>query len=224
MFGNSQPIESQQQGIHPELVHWVNRARAGQRFRKPVATFNATAFAQVEHWLAESKAPWILDSGCGTGLSTLALAEQFPHARVVGVDRSAHRLSKTTAQHERILWVRADLVDFWRLLAASHWRPQQHFLLYPNPYPKPQHLKQRWHAHPVFPWLVECCHTLTCRTNWLIYAQELQQALLLYGIHASVKRITPASPISAFERKYQASAHALWEVSTDPQLNSVTMD
>lgn len=36
----------------------------------------------------------ILDSGCGTGRSTLLLARQHPHALVVGVDKSGTRLSK----------------------------------------------------------------------------------------------------------------------------------
>lgn len=220
MFGNSRNVFSHQSGQHPQLGHWVNKVRIGPKFQKPIAPFNAQAFTLVQEWLSGSARPWILDSGCGTGLSTLYLAEQYPNALIIGVDRSAHRLTKTTTSNQRILWVRADLIDFWRLLAASNWRPQQHYLLYPNPYPKPHQLKQRWHAHPVFPELLACCASLTCRTNWLIYGQELQQALQLYGLNSSLKQITPQPPITAFENKYQASGHALWEVSLGPNLNS----
>lgn len=208
----SRPVYSTQTGVHPDLLHWVNRARTG--FRKPIAPFNAEAFAKATQWLGSTHTPWILDSGCGTGHSSLCLAEQFPNCRVVGVDRSAHRLSKTPSMHDRILWVRADLVDFWRLLAASPWRPQRHYLLYPNPYPKAQHVKQRWHAHPVFPALLTCSPQLICRTNWLIYAQELQQALAWHGVAATLTDIQPNPPMTLFERKYQASGHPLWEVAT----------
>lgn len=208
----SRQVHSTQTGTHPDLAHWVNRARTG--FRKPIAAFNASAFAEVSHWLGEADTPWLLDSGCGTGHSSLFLAEQHPNLRVVGVDRSAHRLGKTPNTHARILWVRADLVDFWRLLAASPWRPLRHYLLYPNPYPKAQHIKQRWHAHPVFPALLACSPQLICRTNWLIYAQELQQALTWHGYTADLAEVHPNPPITLFERKYQASGHQLWEVST----------
>lgn len=212
MLGQSRQIQSTQTGIHPDLLHWVIRARNTTEFRKPIASFNAEAFAVVCEWLGRLDTPWVLDSGCGTGHSSLLLAEQNPTLRVVGVDRSAHRLRRTPETHARILWVRADLVDFWRLLAASPWRPQTHYLLYPNPYPKPQHIKQRWHAHPVFPALLECSPTLICRTNWHIYAQELQQALQVFGVDASLQEICPKHPMTAFERKYLASNHTLWEV------------
>jgi len=216
MLGDSRVITTNQLGSHPDLLHWVERARDAQ-YRKPIARFNAEAFADLQHWLLNDPSPWILDSGCGTGLSSILLAQQFPQHRVVGVDRSEHRLRKAAASHARIVWVRADLIDFWRLLAASEWRPDQHFLLYPNPYPKQQHLKQRWHAHPVFPYLVRCCPHITCRTNWLIYAQELQQALQVYELDARLSPVSPNPPISAFERKYHASGHALWEVAVGAQ-------
>jgi tRNA G46 methylase TrmB len=213
MFGNSRTIQSNQPSLHPDLRYWVERAREGPPFRKPIASFNADAFARLELWLSASPLPWILDSGCGTGFSTCHLAEQFPQHRIVGVDRSEHRLSKAQSDHDRILWLRADLVDFWRLLAASPWRPEQHFLLYPNPYPKQQQLKQRWHAHPVFPAMLACSSRLICRTNWLIYAQELQFSLQIFGAESDLKTVAAKPPITPFERKYQASGHVLWEVT-----------
>ena len=35
----------------------------------------------------------ILDVGCSTGLSTIKLAQEFPSARIVGVDLSPHMLA-----------------------------------------------------------------------------------------------------------------------------------
>lgn len=42
----------------------------------------------------EGRFPVVLDSGCGTGRSSVLLARMYPHLPVVGVDRSAVRLSK----------------------------------------------------------------------------------------------------------------------------------
>lgn len=42
---------------------------------------------------------------------------------------------------------RADLTDFWMLAyRESDWIIDSHYLLYPNPYPKPKHLQLRWHG------------------------------------------------------------------------------
>lgn len=43
----------------------------------------------------------VLDSGCGTGRSSVLLAESYPHLPVLGVDRSAVRLSKGSGSGER---------------------------------------------------------------------------------------------------------------------------
>jgi hypothetical protein len=52
-----------------------------------------------------------------------------------------------------MVFVRADLVDYWRLLAEAGIGLARHYILYPNPWPKIGHLARRWHAHPVFPFV-----------------------------------------------------------------------
>ena len=99
----------------------------------------------------------ILDSGCGVGLSSLTLALANPTLPVIGVDRSIVRLTKNRYAAEanfellvtppNLLLVRAELVGFWLQAALrSDWRVVEHYLLYPNPYPKSKHLQRRWHG------------------------------------------------------------------------------
>lgn len=49
---------------------------------------------QQQHHQQHNPLPVLLDSGCGTGRSSVLLARAYPHLPVVGVDRSAVRLSK----------------------------------------------------------------------------------------------------------------------------------
>eukprot|EP00968_Pinguiococcus_pyrenoidosus_P011018 scaffold878_cov271-Pinguiococcus_pyrenoidosus.AAC.21 len=58
----------------------------------------------------------ILDSGCGTGASTFALAKRFPDTLVVGVDRSELRLTKfgaRVADNVNVDAPEAQPVDYW---------------------------------------------------------------------------------------------------------------
>lgn len=122
----------------------------------------------------------ILDSGCGTGRSTLAIAAKNPAIPVLGIDRSLVRLSKNKegpapANH---CFIRADLVDFFLLaLEKQDWIIHSHYILYPNPYPKARHLKRRFHGHPVFPIILALGGQLHVRSNWFIYPQETFMAV-----------------------------------------------
>jgi tRNA G46 methylase TrmB len=46
-----------------------------------------------------------------------------------------------------LFMVRAELADFWYLVCHfSDWCVKEHYILYPNPYPKNKHLRRRWHG------------------------------------------------------------------------------
>jgi tRNA G46 methylase TrmB len=158
-----------------------------------------------------------LDAGCGTGASTYELARRFPDRAVVGIDKSAARLSKTPRSQipHNVRLVRCDCVDFWQLAAHDDWRCERQFLLYPNPWPKPDHVKRRWHAHPVFPALLSLSRRIELRTNWRVYAEEFSAALTIAEIQSSVCAFEADTPLTPFERKYAASKHALWRCTTD---------
>ena len=213
--------------MHEHLAQQVSK-HAASVFRKPVADYNRHAFeASMAAWHAGGRKPLVLDAGCGVGLSTLHLAQQFPDHFVIGVDQSADRLARNVqwpgAMPANCLRIRADLVDYWRLLQDAGVGLARHYLLYPNPWPKKQHLGRRWHGHPVFPTIVALGGVFECRSNWRIYVEECAAALTqLTGLAVSVESLDAQRPITPFEEKYRASAHPLWRCraalsTTNPQ-------
>ena len=215
MHSNSRPVISSQTGIHEHLASIVAK-HAATEFKKPLAPYNRTAFSEsIASWKADGEKPLILDAGCGVGLSTLHLATQFPDHFVIGVDQSAHRLARniwwTGDLPRNCIRIRADLVDYWRLMQASGIRLARHYLLYPNPWPKIGQLNRRWHGHPVFPSVVALGGILECRSNWQVYVEECAAALQQLTCKPVLcERYETASPITPFERKYLASGHMLW--------------
>lgn len=215
MQANSSPISSAQTGVHDQLAMVVAK-HAHTEFRKPVSAYNRNAFdASISAWRAAGSPPLILDAGCGVGLSTMHLAARFPDHFVIGVDQSAHRLARNTIWQGPIpanfTRVRADLVDYWRLMHISGVRPARHYILYPNPWPKIGHLARRWHGHAVFPTIVALGGELECRSNWRIYVEECASALAqLTGMDVGCEQYIAEHPITPFEQKYSASGHLLW--------------
>ncbi|MDR0576825.1 MAG: methyltransferase domain-containing protein [Candidatus Accumulibacter sp.] len=227
MQANSRIPFSAQEGVHRHLGALLERRRTP--FRKPCADYNRAAFAaSVGRWRRVAPdAPLILDAGCGGGESSLALARRFPGHYVLGVDQSEARLRRRLAAQEafagpppgwppNVAFARADLVDYWRLLRDEGVRLARHYLLYPNPWPKIGHLSRRWHGHPAFPALLGLGGIFECRSNWRIYVEEFCLAVkILTGIEARGEIFVPDSPLTPFERKYQASGHTLYRAVVD---------
>lgn len=218
--GDSRPVRSNQRDVHPRLAETV-RLHLRHAWRQPLHPPSARAFGQLEALRLRHGAerPVVLDSGCGTGVSTRRLAECHPGALVIGVDRSAARLARVGAadsprREGRVLWVRAELETLWRLARAAQWPISHHYLLYPNPSPKAAQLARRWHGHPVFPELLALGGQLELRSNWALYLQEFALAVALAtGLSVTPSRLDPgATPLSPFEAKYAASGHALWRL------------
>ncbi|WP_027965766.1 tRNA (guanine(46)-N(7))-methyltransferase TrmB [Halomonas halocynthiae] len=215
MPDTSRRVLSAQTAPHQDLSRRVGRALQ-YPLRKPVAEHTRIAFEQADAWRCRHlESPLIIDAGCGVGLSTRHLARRFPDNIVIGIDRSADRLSRDHGElPANALLVRADLIDFWRLALAGGWQPQRHYLLYPNPYPKPGHFKMRWPGHPVFPAIAALGGQLELRSNWKIYVQEF--ALALYqvaGIEVDVEEYQPENDfLTPFEAKYHRSGQPLWRL------------
>jgi len=216
MHRNSRFITSNQTGIHDQL-HDVLQRRATSDYQKPIANSSRFAFdSAVNAWNNSNQSDLIIDAGCGVGLSTRRLALLHPNHFIVGIDQSFDRLSRQVNWSgdipDNYITVRADLVDFWRLLRESAIYPSHHYLLYPNPWPKKHHLSRRWHAHPIFPSVIALGGQIECRSNWKIYIDEFATAVTtLTGVAAQCEHYLPTSELlTPFEEKYLASGHELW--------------
>ncbi|MGD8346081.1 MAG: hypothetical protein PVI83_02470 [Lysobacterales bacterium] len=210
-------MRSSQAGVHPRLPAVLDRHR-GRKWSQPLHAPTQRAFDRLAALLSAEQAPLVLDSGCGNAESTLKLAGLHPDALVIGVDKSAARLARSGAVHfphraENAIWLRAELATFWRLALQANWRLERHYLLYPNPWPKPGHLQRRWHAHPVFGDMLGLGGRLEMRCNWSVYAGEFAFSVnRLSGLDVQPVTVAGDDPLSAFERKYRDSGHTLYAV------------
>lgn len=211
MFGNSRRVTSDQTDISPRLP--IN-LRNG--YRKPFAAGAQQTFAALDRHRLRHAGPVCLDAGCGTGESTVMLAQRHPEALVVGIDRSAHRLARRGIGSGPVffegnaVWVQMDVVDFWRLAAGAGWRCSHHYFLYPNPWPKHKHLKKRWYAHPTFASVLALSGQLEVRSNWEIYIREFAHCVAQRCDSTPViDTLRVEQPLSPFEAKYAASQHRL---------------
>lgn len=214
-------ITSNQAFCHPGLGKLVQR-HLSTSHRRPPAAHSQAAFEAIRESVERRGKPLVFDSFCGTGMSTAALAAMLPHCTVIGIDKSAHRLGKHEGPESGdYLLVQADCGDFWRLALAAGWRLQQHYLLYPNPWPKSGHIKRRLHGGADLAALLSLGGQVELRSNWQIYAEEFGIALALAGNHPHIDQIEPRQAMSLFEQKYLHSGHQLWRCRCKLVHNSI---
>lgn len=227
MFAEPRKITTNQSAPHEDLLTVVQKYKRSEHL-KPIAKHTEAAFNELKSWLKDWQGKVILDACCGVGESTLHLANENIDARIIGIDKSAARLSKnshyehdlamtSSRQLDNYLVLQADLEDFWRLLAeylpSAPWHLHSQCLFYPNPYPKKTQLQKRWHASATFKSMLACGEKWEVRSNWRLYLEEFQQALEAYGVDSTILEIkTPA--ITPFERKYLNSGQQCWKLIT----------
>ena len=211
---NSKAVDSNQPGIHENLEALVNK-HVKTQYKKPYQIHNLAAFDQLKLFISETAhSGLILDSCCGTGLSSIQIARQNPDKLVIGVDQSEHRLSKSMDKlPKNVLLLQANCEDIWRLCAEDKIRFDQHFILYPNPWPKSVHVKRRWHGHAVFPVLAKISSCVEVRSNWGLYLEEFSYAWsILTSKTSDVQSLVVENPLTLFERKYHGSGQKLYRL------------
>lgn len=206
-------ISTNQSAIHEDLHALLERHNRHASMR-PIADHTRLAFETMLQALQDYSGNVIVDACCGVGESTLRLAKNNPNSFVVGIDKSISRLQKHKAysvadECSNYLLVRADLYDFWRLLAAyvkqntSSWQITKQCIFYPNPYPKKAQIGKRWYASAVFKDILACSNEIELRSNWRLYLQECLLSAEYYGFSGELQVIdSSAEAISPFERKY----------------------
>ena len=143
---HSRMVFSTQKTVHPRLEPLLGKHLL-QEWRGPLHPPSVAAFEALKQVGVSGRERIVLDSGCGTGESTRQIAQVLPDCLVIGVDKSLSRLSRlgpVSFPHREgnVVWLRADLSTFWRLALAAEWDLQRHYLLYPNPWPKPGQLSR----------------------------------------------------------------------------------
>ncbi len=211
MQASSRHVVSNQPGLHPRLARTVLR-HLQHSHRSPLATHNQAAWENLLARLQADSRRLILDSFCGTGMSTALLAQRHPRHLVIGIDRSAHRLHKhSAAAGANYLLLQADCEPLWQQLAATGRQVDYHYLLYPNPWPKSRHLQRRVHGHPGFRDLLALGGQVELRCNWQLYAEEFGVAMHLAGVRGLVRQLPEAPALTRFEDKYRRSGQVLWQ-------------
>lgn len=231
-------VTTNQVGLYKNLEALVCKYTV-TNYKRPIANHTAEAFKKAyeftcNFYKSNKNEQMIvhLDSGCGTGESTIALASQFPEYVIFGVDKSENRIIKANERLQNktlrnVFFIRAELVDFWRLLYEQNniqkkLIVKRHTIFYPNPWPKESEAGRRFHLHPVFPILCKLCKNIELRTNWEIYAKEFVEAwhicnkmLNSNSNELSIKLMHPTDNfLTAFERKYALAGQDLWQVKT----------
>lgn len=214
MQQQSRKITTNQEGIHKNLQKVVSRQLASSS-QKPLSAHTEQAFQQAINWLGDWQGELILDSCCGVGESTVNIAQAHPHARVIGIDKSALRTNKHQAYASNVqnyLVLRADLNDFLTLLVLNEKKLTKHYLLYPNPYPKSAHLQRRWYATAALKDMLKLGGVLEVRSNWQLYIQEFSVALAIAKVDSEVGVYVRDKAITPFERKYWQSGQSSWQL------------
>ncbi len=217
MTNSSRPVTSNQTGVHKDLESSIQK-HLTNLYKKPYRPFSGELFNCASEVVKEKILPVILDSGCGTGESSLILSQRNPDALIIGIDKSEKRLEyfindNNFYHKDNLILIRADVIDIWRMAEQAKWDIKKHYLFYPNPWPKKDQLKRRWHGHPVFPEMVSLCDQIELRTNWLIYAEEFKLALeIVTNKIVLLNTINVDEFISPFEKKYYESGHELYRV------------
>lgn len=219
--GNSR-VPDITRAVEPDVLERQILRHRTRPWRPPVPLHTQEAFQHARRWRRVQGVgrPLILDSGCGTARSSVALAAADPQALVLGLDKSASRLEKATRRFEcpdNLLLLRADCAAFWLLAVEAGWRLRAHYLLYPNPWPKPGHLKRRWHGHPAFNALLALGGRLELRSNWRPYLEEFAMALEIIGAGRFQPGVlqTLDEPLTDFEAKYGESGQTLYRLRAD---------
>lgn len=214
MFGNTKEIVSNQITIHENLESVVKK-HLDTSHQRPVENICEEIFDAIDKGVNQYKGKIILDSGCGTGLSTINLARLKPDYLHIGIDKSAFRLGKEKKEiPENCIFVRSDLSDFWHILKLDNIKVYKNYILYPNPWPKKKHLLRRFHASPAFSYLLALGGKIELRTNWKIYLDEFAHALRIAGIEdIRTEELFIKTPLSLFEKKLHESGHRLYKLN-----------
>jgi tRNA (guanine-N7-)-methyltransferase len=164
--------------------------------------------------------PLIIDIGFGAGVTTLALAEAYPDANVLGIETHenglamlAHEVNARGVDNVRM--VAGDAFDVLQSMIAKE-RAHMIQLVCPDPWPKPTQAHRRLFS-PTFAALVaerlSIGGTLRLATDWSPYADQMLRVAsstpTLRNAHERFAPRDPARPVTTYERKGAAAGRSM---------------
>ncbi len=112
--------------------------------------------------IKEYKEVW-LDIGAGSGSFFLEIAKHHTDKLLIAIERDRMRaksLLKRAKKHalENLIAIRGNIIPFIVNIDKKEWLDRI-FILYPCPWPKKRHRKNRWYFHPIMSHLVTALKT-----------------------------------------------------------------
>lgn len=216
----SKIVTTNQLGPHEDLLKTLKRYTLD--YRRPISDYSYSTIEKIIDFSNGKEI--VLDLGCGVGQSSFWLAHKFPNKIIVGLDKSVSRLERQncfkTQLPDNCVLLRAELLDMIYLLYQKVMNKELNvyriYLLYPNPYPKKIHLKKRFHANPIAPFLFKFDCPIIVRSNWRIYLEEFQISGEFYERQTSwLQTLKDLEHITPFEKKYDESGQKIFELVMD---------
>jgi tRNA G46 methylase TrmB len=214
--GNSNEVNSNQDGVHDNLSEYLDKY-SFENYGRPCADFSRECWIEIIDFIAES--PVIFDLGCGVGESSFKLATINPDKKIVGIDRSLSRLDRNNHFKEELpknlFLIRGELLDLIPLIHKHQngLNIVSIYLLYPNPYPKKHHIKKRFQGNPVAIFLFNIKTQLVFRSNWKLYLEEVQYTCKYYARDSKLITLdADIEPFTPFERKFINSNQKVYEL------------
>ncbi len=215
----SKKVYTNQQGLHKDLLEIIKRYNITS-FKRPIPQRAHDNLKNILSWLGPlSLDDVILDLGCGVGESTYHIAIDNPGCAVIGIDKSASRINRNNQYKKNapvnMYLLREDVIDIIRLIYTTQelFRVKKIYILYPNPWPKANGIKKRWHGNPIFAFLMSFTCEIEVRSNWKNYLDEFSVAASTYHKKClEVDSYTPEKIVTPFERKYLNSSHTLFRL------------
>jgi len=214
--GNSNSVESNQQGVHEHLNDYLEKY-SFENYQRPIADFSKVVWGEIISFIGND--PVIFDLGCGVGESSYHLAINNPEIKVVGIDKSISRLDRNNSFKEEIpknmKLFRGELLDLIPIIYQEQYALdiKSVYILYPNPWPKKHHIKRRFYASPVSIHLFNINACIIKRSNWKLYLEESLVSANFFNRESSgVTIVEPKVYMTPFEKKFSQSAQTLYEL------------
>lgn len=168
--------------------HFLDTAETGPR--SPTPTYRAllekrrAALREDLVTLFARPGPAVLEIGSGHGHFLTAYARAHPGSFCTGVDLMSDRVRRATKKRDRaaltnLAFLRAEAMEFLHCLPPRA-QFQQVFVLFPDPWPKKRHHKNRLLSPAFFDALAACCSTgadFYFRTDYEPYFEEARETI-----------------------------------------------